>query len=110
MGIGKLVFTSIRILLIYSSDLYLWSFIYCPEISVIDSSAKMPSGILKGNLNQYGDFDECINVIVNNGMSGQYCLVAIQLKNPIFSNYISAHHQVKNNLTDVTFQWFSNPP
>lgn len=63
----------------------------------------MPSGILRGNLNQYGDFDECINVNDNNGMSGQYCLVAIQLKNPVFSNYISAYHQVKNNLTDVSF-------
>lgn len=69
-------------------------------LEMIDSSAKMPSGILRGNLNQYGDFDECINVIDNNGMSGQYCLVAIQLKNPVFSNYISAYHQVKNNLTD----------
>jgi len=79
------------------------------EISVIDSSAKIPSGILRGNLNQYGDFDECINAIDDNGMSGQYCLVAIQLKNPIFSNYISAYHQVKNNLTDVSFPRVSNP-
>ncbi|XP_026808950.1 nose resistant to fluoxetine protein 6-like [Rhopalosiphum maidis] len=69
-------------------------------LEMMDSSAKMPSGILRGNLNQYGDFDECINAIDNNGMSGQYCLVAIQLKHPIFSNYISAYHQVKNNLTD----------
>lgn len=73
-------------------------------ISVIDSSAKMPSGILRGNLNQYGDFDECINVHDNSGISGKYCLAAIQLKHPIFSDQISAYHQVRNNLTDVSYQ------
>lgn len=71
---------------------------------MIDSSAKIPSGILRGNLNQFGDFDECINAIDSNGMSGKYCLAAIQLKQSVFSDDISAYHQVKNNLTDVSDQ------
>lgn len=71
---------------------------------MIDSSAKLPSGILRGNLNQFGDFDECINVSNEYGLSGQYCLVAIKLKQSIFSNEINAYHQVKNNLTDVSYK------
>lgn len=67
---------------------------------MVDSSAKIPSGILRGNLNQYGDFDECINIF-NNGMSGKYCLAAIKLKRSIFDDKIHAYHQVKSNLTDV---------
>lgn len=72
----------------------------------MDSSAKIPSGILRGNLNQYGDFDECINANKaddgGGGGSAKYCLAAIQLKHAIFGNEINAYHQVKNNLTDVS--------
>lgn len=77
-------------------------------ISVVDSSAKIPPGILRGNLNQYGDFDECINAIDNNGMSAKYCLAAIHIEqqHSIFGNEISAYHQVKNNLTDVSISFF----
>ncbi|VVC32263.1 Nose resistant-to-fluoxetine protein, N-terminal,Acyltransferase 3 [Cinara cedri] len=70
-------------------------------LEMVDSSAKIPSGILRGNLNQYGDFDECINTVHENGEPVKYCLAAIQLKhNSIFGDRISAHNQVKNNLTD----------
>lgn len=46
---------------------------------MIDASAKFPSGILNGNLNNFGDFDQCLNVIAeNNEFRGKYCLVNFQ--------------------------------
>lgn len=42
---------------------------------MFDATAKLPSGILNGNINQYGDFDECLSV-----ESAQYCLVEIDLQ------------------------------
>lgn len=69
---------------------------------MIDSSAKIPSGVLRGNLNQYGDFDECINVDDGDGLTGKYCLAAAELKRPVFGKYINAYYQIQNNLTDVS--------
>jgi hypothetical protein len=47
---------------------------------VYDASAKLSSGVLSGNVNRYGDFDECLNAIADNEMSfsSQYCLAYIQ--------------------------------
>jgi Nose resistant-to-fluoxetine protein, N-terminal domain len=51
--------------------------------AVIDANAKLPSGVLNGNLNQLGDFDQCLNVISSNKkFKGQYCLASIQLSLP----------------------------
>lgn len=48
-----------------------------------DASAKIPSGILSGNINQLGDFDECLNVIApNQEFRGKYCLSYIQMTVP----------------------------
>lgn len=54
-----------------------------------DASAKLPSGILQGNVNQFGDFDEClaVNAVLkdktqrkdNQGIQGRYCLAAIDI-------------------------------
>ncbi|XP_044732130.1 uncharacterized protein LOC123295001 [Chrysoperla carnea] len=50
---------------------------------VYDASAKIPSGLLSGNINQFGDFDECINSHSDDGeIAGQYCLVDIQTVEP----------------------------
>jgi Nose resistant-to-fluoxetine protein, N-terminal domain len=46
---------------------------------VYDASAKLSSGILNGNVNQYGDFDQCLDVIAkNDNFRGKYCLANIQ--------------------------------
>lgn len=45
--------------------------------SVHDASAKVSSGILNGNVNQYGDFDQCLDV-ENENFRGKYCLANIQ--------------------------------
>lgn len=48
-----------------------------------DASAKLPSGLLNGNINQFGDFDQCLNVnSQQNGVIGKYCLAYIQISIP----------------------------
>ncbi|XP_050546637.1 nose resistant to fluoxetine protein 6-like [Daktulosphaira vitifoliae] len=69
-------------------------------LKMVDSTAKIPSGMLRGNVNQFGDFDECIN-IDDNELTGKYCLAAIQFKLHYFDDEIHAYHQLKNNLTDL---------
>ncbi|KAL5276597.1 hypothetical protein ACFFRR_002050 [Megaselia abdita] len=52
-----------------------------------DSTGKLTSGILNGNINQVGDFDQCLRIDVNhaddsndndNAIRGQYCLAYMQ--------------------------------
>lgn len=44
-----------------------------------DSSAKLTSGILNGNINQLGDFDMCLAVYSKlYNIRGQYCLAYMQ--------------------------------
>lgn len=47
---------------------------------VHDATAKIPSGIFNGNLNQYGDFDQCLNVGDDNdkNIEGKYCIAYLQ--------------------------------
>jgi hypothetical protein len=49
---------------------------------VIDSNAKIPAGILEGNIKLFGSFDECISVKSRGKrkFTGQYCLADIDLK------------------------------
>lgn len=55
-------------------------------ISVHDASAKLTSGILNGNVNQYGDFDQCLDTVAkSHNFKSQYCLAHIQPK--LSSNY-----------------------
>lgn len=46
--------------------------------SVWDSSAKLQSGLLTGNLNSLGNFDECVSITdvqnLTGSFSGQHCL------------------------------------
>jgi len=57
---------------------------------VLDSSAKIPSGLLNGNINQYGDFDQCLDLkteldpsmypqLENYRIEGKYCLATLDL-------------------------------
>lgn len=51
--------------------------------SVHDSNAKLPSGILQGNVNQFGDFDQCLESSSPQGkVQGRYCLTHIQILLP----------------------------
>lgn len=76
----------------------------------MDANAKLPSGILKGNINQLGDFDECLSIDApNEEFQGQYCLAYIQPSvsekykrlNQILK-LVQAHNLFKSNFEDVS--------
>lgn len=84
-----------------------------------DSTAKIPTSILNGNINQYGDFDQCLRVkrsftstnkYVN--IQGKYCLISFQIKidgilpNEMKNIYdlIHSHHAFRSELDDVSFK------
>lgn len=77
---------------------------------VHDASAKVPSGILSGNINQLGDFDECLNVKApNNEFSGKYCLAYIQMTVPEnlpnlykIRKLLQSHDAFVNDFDDVS--------
>ncbi|XP_066998898.2 nose resistant to fluoxetine protein 6 [Anabrus simplex] len=56
-------------------------------LQMFDASTKLPSGILRGNVNLFGDFDECLSVdsgilLTEEGerVRGKYCLVTVDVK------------------------------
>lgn len=49
-------------------------------IKVFDSSAKIPNGILHGNVVNYGSFDECLSIHdKHKEIHGKYCQIKIFL-------------------------------
>lgn len=70
---------------------------------VVDASAKLPSGLLRGNLNQFGDFDECVGVA-----AAHYCLAEIDLrpvwKEPFlqFRELLHSYFAIKEEFNDVS--------
>lgn len=81
-------------------------------LQMLDSSAKIPSGLLRGNVNQYGDFDQCLGVaahvkVTNKTIKiqGKYCLASIDLhathpetKLPV--SLMHARSIIKGNMRD----------
>lgn len=75
-----------------------------------DASAKLPSGLLSGNINQLGDFDECLNAKApNNEFSGKYCLAYVQTRVPDnlpklgkIRKLLHAHEAFVNDFDDVS--------
>ncbi|KAF6203729.1 hypothetical protein GE061_002063 [Apolygus lucorum] len=71
-------------------------------IMMYDATAKIPSGLLRGNMNQFGDFPMCLQA------GGQYCLayVDIKLAATDYSTLASAHtllhshHAFRSKLDD----------
>ncbi|XP_073983636.1 nose resistant to fluoxetine protein 6-like isoform X2 [Rhodnius prolixus] len=67
-----------------------------------DATAKIPSGLLNGNINQFGDFNLCLNA------DGQYCLAYIDIKlaETDYHALVTAHtlmhshHAFKSTLDD----------
>lgn len=70
--------------------------------SVFDATAKPGAGLLSGNINQYGDFDECMEV-----PDAQYCLVLMDLdpvwKMPLsrYKDLVHSHYSIKETFEDV---------
>lgn len=54
----------------------LWRFL----LAVLDASSKLQSGILKGNVRDYGNFKECLESVGTYGnetIRGKYCLARV---------------------------------
>ncbi|KAJ8919200.1 hypothetical protein NQ315_012188, partial [Exocentrus adspersus] len=68
---------------------------------MFDATAKLPSGILRGNVNQYGDFDECMELD-----EAQYCLADINIeplwKEPYlkFKNMVHSNFPIRDKIGD----------
>ncbi|KAK4880106.1 hypothetical protein RN001_008252 [Aquatica leii] len=72
-----------------------------------DASAKIPSGLLNGNVNQLGDFDMCLSVREDAlAITGQYCLASLQVHVPKdqylkkLHRLLHSHYMLKSNLHD----------
>lgn len=78
-----------------------------------DSSGKVPSGLLNGNINQFGDFDQCVAIDESSlNIKGKYCLAYFQIQ-PKESesssdeihkafNLLQSHFLFRSKLTDVS--------
>ncbi|KAL1513441.1 hypothetical protein ABEB36_002852 [Hypothenemus hampei] len=63
-------------------------------LKMYDSSAKLPSGLLNGNVNQLGDFDMCLQSISDDEtIKGKYCLPSIEVQVPK-STYLAGLHRL----------------
>lgn len=87
------------------------SFAFSFDLSAVhDASAKVPSGILSGNVNQFGDFDECLNVNApKDEFSGKYCLAYVQIDVPEYlprlkriRKLLQSHDAFVNDFNDVS--------
>ncbi|KAF7287125.1 hypothetical protein GWI33_002502 [Rhynchophorus ferrugineus] len=76
-------------------------------LKMYDSSGKIPSGILNGNINQLGDFDMCLGAISEDRtVQGQYCLASMEISVPRspylagLHKLIQSHYHFKSKLED----------
>ncbi|XP_036345866.1 uncharacterized protein LOC118755126, partial [Rhagoletis pomonella] len=86
-----------------------------------DSTGKITSGILNGNINQLGDFDQCLGISATTGdataangddgeeIKGQYCLAYAQPVLPhkskrlrTFFKLMQSHGPFKSEFNDVS--------
>ncbi|CAK1578058.1 unnamed protein product [Parnassius mnemosyne] len=74
-------------------------------LKMFDATAKPPSGILSGNANQYGDFDECLEI--DGTVRGKYCLASLQVtlkgnkELDHLDTLIHSGHYLRSNITDM---------
>ncbi|KAL0839331.1 hypothetical protein ABMA28_016070 [Loxostege sticticalis] len=74
-------------------------------LKMFDATAKPPSGVLSGNGNQYGDFDECLSI--DGAVRGKYCLASLQISFDGDANYreidnlVHSGHYIRSNVTDM---------
>jgi hypothetical protein len=74
---------------------------------VHDATAKIPSGIFNGNLNQYGDYDQCLSVTSDEGaFDGKYCIAYLQPRSrngtmKDLLKLVQSHEFFKSNFDDV---------
>ena len=80
------------------------------NILVHDANAKISSGILHGNVNNFGNFDQCVNVMApNEEFQGKYCLAELQPSVPKNSPHLKhlkslaqSYEIIQSNFNDVS--------
>jgi len=83
--------------------------------TVHDASAKLPAGLLNGNVNQYGDIDQCLQVrspwqVPGPVIKGRYCLTTMALRlsdqhHPLLQHIqqlLLSHYVFRSELDDVS--------
>lgn len=77
-----------------------------------DASANFPAGILRGNVNSFGDFQECLSIMDNENVNfrGKHCYVELQPsvnKSAAYVNHlrqlIQSYEIVQSEFKDVRF-------
>lgn len=68
----------------------------------MDSWAKIPSGIMKGNFWSFGNYEECVNINTKlpfpyGTLEGQYCFAGISMSS--FSEEVSQSQDFANRMT-----------
>lgn len=88
---------------------------------MFDSTAKVPSGILKGNLNQFGDYDQCVGIftkilnddnVTDTKISGKYCLANIDIEADVKEMKLPVHlaqsrAMIRSKLQDVSKETYN---
>lgn len=84
----------------------------------MDSSAKIPAGLMRGNANQLGDFDMCVDIATKIKlteeqfirMRGKYCLAQVDvvatvedLKVPVY--LMQGRNFLRSSLNDVYYTY-----
>lgn len=66
---------------------------------MFDASAKVSPGILSGNVNNFGDFDECLQSRSSDSdISGQYCLAYVKIDIPDKLVYLNQLKKLSHSL------------
>jgi hypothetical protein len=72
---------------------------------VFDSSTKIPEGVLMGSISHLGNFDECLDVAVNQdwgSFKGQHCLATVNVN---VSGHIAVNEVWYNSVTTYSVTW-----
>lgn len=79
-----------------------------------DSTAKIASGVLNGNVNYFGDFDQCLQIQgPQEDLRGKYCLTYLQATIPQnmpklqhFYDLMHSHRAFISDFDDVSISTF----
>lgn len=81
---------------------------------MLDAGAKIPSGLLQGNINQLGDFDQCLGITARVKVDektvkvqGKYCLATIDLHASLIDmkvpvNFMQSRGFIRGSMHDVS--------
>ncbi|XP_069691619.1 nose resistant to fluoxetine protein 6-like [Periplaneta americana] len=62
-------------------------------LQMLDATSKVPSGLMQGNVFEFGNFDECLDVDVHEDWGsfiGQHCVTMFKLNNPALEGFVGS--------------------